>query len=101
MSTTTFVSGLTTAVPAHPGVIPATGTPRTEVEAWECALAAHEAAKAAAERCRKFAGRASDESIRRWAQAAGIASEVTVRVITHTGQAKWGAYTESSRTVSL
>ena len=101
MSTTTFVSGLAAAVPAHPGVIPAPGASRAEVDAWECALAAHEAGAAAAERSRKFTGRASDASIRRWAQAAGIVSVVTVRVITHTGHAKWGAYTASSRTVSL
>lgn len=101
MSTTTFVSGLTRAIPAHPGVIPASGSPEAVFADWNAALTAHESAKVSAEKGRKFSGRATDETIRRWATDAGLVGEVTVRVITHTGHIKWGAYCESRRTVTL
>ena len=99
--TTTFVTGYTDKLSPHPGAIPNQGSSPETFDSWDKAWKIHETDRIKFEVKRKFSGRASDKSIKRWASTNGVVGEVSVHVVTHSGHIKYGAFTESKRTLNF
>ena len=97
MSAKTFVTAVTSEIPAHPGPVANAEKYPGGTSAWEAADRLHWQARAEAEVKRTFTGKANDSTVLKWAVAVGAIGRITVRVIGHDGNIRRGAYLISER----